>query len=89
MQQRKTHIDNRIEMVTPENIAFDYVVAGPFARMQAYLVDLLIRIVFIIGSALLFVFAFGSVGLVGLGIGMGLVIWFAVAWFYGGFFETF
>ena len=37
-------LDTQIEIVTPENIAFRYRVAGPFRRLPAYLIDLAIRV---------------------------------------------
>lgn len=35
-------LDNQIEIVTPENIAFRYIVAGPFPRLIAFVIDVLI-----------------------------------------------
>ena len=82
-------LDNTIEIVTPENIAFRYQVAGPFRRLPAYLIDLVIRaVMFIAGSIILSIF-FGLVGLPGIGFALTLVLWFALEWFYGGLFETF
>ena len=82
-------IDGRIEIVTPENIAFEYRVAGPFWRLPAYLIDLAIRIALSIGLLLLLSLALGSVGLIDVGLGLTLVAWFVLSWFYGGLFETF
>jgi len=81
--------DTRIEMVTPENIAFQYRVAGPFRRFPAYIMDIALQIaivglVFFAGT---FVFSFA--GLWGLGPAIGLISLFVVSWFYGGLFETF
>ena len=39
MTQPQRQLDSRIEIVTPENIAFHYVLAGPFRRLPAYLID--------------------------------------------------
>ncbi len=36
-------LDTTIAVVTPENIAFDYQLAGPFRRLPAYLIDLAFR----------------------------------------------
>ncbi|MFM2096188.1 MAG: hypothetical protein RIS70_3312, partial [Planctomycetota bacterium] len=36
---RLEQIDNIVEIVTPENIAFQYRFAGPFRRFVALLVD--------------------------------------------------
>jgi uncharacterized RDD family membrane protein YckC len=91
MQKPGPQIDSRIEVVTPENIAFQYRVAGPFRRMPAYLIDVLIRaaalliarwVVFQMGMA-------GGAGFFGFGFGALMVIWFGLEWFYGGLFETF
>jgi uncharacterized RDD family membrane protein YckC len=81
-------IDTRIEIVTPENIAFQYRVAGPFRRLPAYLIDVAVKVVAIFLLIMLNV-AFGFVGQFGLGVAVGLVAWFLLDWFYGGLFETF
>src|SRR5205085_11316372 len=79
----------RIDVVTPENIAFQYEIAGPFRRLPAYLIDMLIRAVVvelvILGAAL----TLGFIGQGGLVMFIGAVVWFLMAWFYGGLFETF
>jgi uncharacterized RDD family membrane protein YckC len=89
MVDRAAQLDTSIEIVTPENIAFQYRVAGPFRRLPAYLIDLVIRIgvaaVSMYGLAILFY----SLGLGEAGVGVGLVLWFGLAWFYGGIFETY
>ena len=82
-------LDTRIRFVVPENIEFEHRLAGPFSRLPAYLLDLAIRIA--IMFAMLFVASFigmavGSFGAFGMVI---LLTWFAMEWFYGGFFETF
>jgi uncharacterized RDD family membrane protein YckC len=80
-------LDSRIEIVTPENIAFKYRVAGPFRRLPAYLIDILIRtgVMLVAGYALMVVFHGAAL----VGIGIGLVIWFFLSWLYGGIFETY
>lgn len=76
-----------MKVVTPENIAFEYRLAGPFARIGAYAIDQLI----IAGVFLLAAFVFGSVSaalaLPGLGAFAVLVSLFLLYWFYGGLFE--
>jgi uncharacterized RDD family membrane protein YckC len=91
MQKPGPQIDSRIEVVTPENIAFQYRVAGPFRRMPAYLIDILIRIAAILVArwAILLLGIAGGSGVMGFGFGAMLVIWFVLEWFYGGLFETF
>ena len=82
------HIDTCIEIVTPENIAFQYRVAGPFRRLPAFLIDAAIRIALAAVTMIAAVFAFDYAGVVGVGIGIGLLIWFALSWFYMGLFEA-
>lgn len=89
MSPDNEQLDTRIEIVTPENIAFQYQVAGPFRRLPAYLVDLLLRIGGIIVAGIGLTIAFGTVGLGGVGAGMAAVGWFVLDWFYGGLFEAY
>jgi uncharacterized RDD family membrane protein YckC len=89
MPNHGEQIDTRIEIVTPENIAFEYRVAGPFRRLPAYLVDLALRVVlFLLGAALFMLIGF-LLGVPGFGTGATLVWAFILWWFYGGLFETF
>lgn len=87
MNGDKQKIDTRIQVITPENIAFEYRIAGPFQRVWAYLIDLCLR--------LMLVFAFGMLALLfewlvsaGIGNGMMFIGLFIVVFFYGGLFET-
>jgi len=81
-------IDTRIEIVTPENIAFQYRVAGPFRRLPAFLIDVAIRVGVAIVGMIAFMLASRSAGVVGPGFGLGLLLWFGLTWFYGGLFEA-
>jgi uncharacterized RDD family membrane protein YckC len=81
-------IDTRIEIVTPENIAFQYRVAGPFRRLPAYLIDIVIRAVVAAVCTIAAALALGSIGAFGLGIGGAMIIWFVLGWFYFGLFEA-
>jgi len=85
MQKLQGQLDNSIEIVTPENIAFQYRVAGPFRRLPAYVLDIAIRLVLL--GVLIGVVALS--GLSGLGVAIGLICWFVISWFYGGLFETY
>jgi uncharacterized RDD family membrane protein YckC len=81
-------LDDTIEVVTPENIAFDYRLAGPFRRFLAYVIDYAFR------SAIMFVIVIiacmGLSALIGNAILMVILVsFFIVNWFYGGLFETF
>jgi uncharacterized RDD family membrane protein YckC len=88
MPKAPRQLDSRIEIVTPENIAFHYVLAGPFRRLPAYLIDCAIRALVIFGLFILVLVA-GFIGAGGWGFGVLFIAWFAMAWFYGGLFETF
>jgi uncharacterized RDD family membrane protein YckC len=89
MAAQNGQLDNRIDIVTPENIAFHYQVAGPFRRLPAYLVDLMIRIGLAVVSMIVLLFCSAAVHLPDVGLGAWFVCWFVLAWFYGGLFETF
>jgi uncharacterized RDD family membrane protein YckC len=88
MAKTPRQLDSRIEIVTPENIAFQYVLAGPFRRLPAFLIDVAIRAAVLAAAFFTILFTAGGIGLGGLGLGVFLVVWFALSWFYGGFFET-
>lgn len=89
MIDRPQQIDSHIRVVTPENIGFEYRVASPFERLFAFLIDTVIMtlVVSIVGIAAMVLF--GALGAWEAGIGVLLVTWFLVTWFYGGVFETF
>jgi uncharacterized RDD family membrane protein YckC len=81
-------LDATIQVVTPEHIAFEYRLAGPFRRLPAFVLDFCIQIAIVIGVAILlgFTVAIASPGLAMFLIFVtALVIW----WFYGALFETF
>lgn len=79
-------LDSVISIVTPENIAFEYRIAGPIRRFPAFVLDLFVRIV------AFWILAF-FVGLLGplfgvFSIVVLILLWFALSWFYGGVCET-
>jgi uncharacterized RDD family membrane protein YckC len=84
---RAAPLDNTIEIVTPENIAFHYRVAGPFRRLIAYGLDFLIRGIMlgVVTFSLLLLFPV----LQGVSLAAQSILWFLFAWFYGGVFETY
>ena len=88
MATKSAQIDSTVEIVTPENIAFHYQVAGPFRRLPAFMLDMLIRS----GLFTLFMIILGFAGaLTSLSGIMGasmMIVWFLLDWFYGGVFET-
>ncbi|MCO6453716.1 MAG: RDD family protein [Pirellulaceae bacterium] len=87
MQADVAQIDTKIEVVTPENIAFHYQVAGPARRAMAFLIDLVIRLGILFGvGCLTAVFGIVAGGVAILGY---LIAYFLLDWFYGALFETF
>lgn len=84
MSSGAAQIDSKIDVVTPENIAFRYQAAGPFRRLPAFLIDLAIRTGVLVVIYLFFAFALGI-----LGTAVFVVSLFVIEWFYGGVFETY
>lgn len=85
-------LDTTIAVVTPENIAFDYQLAGPFRRLPAYLIDLLVRWMVIIGFAIAAFFMGALIDFASLGpfvIAGIFLTYFLVSFFYGTFMESF
>ena len=80
-------LDASVEIVTPENIAFRYNVAGPFRRLPAYLIDLVIRVAALV-AVMVGLSPFAGIGLGGVWLAAILISWFVLSWFYGGFFEA-
>src|SRR5262249_32516121 len=78
-------LDTTVRLATPERIIFEYLLAGPFHRVCAYLLDLVV-IVFL----LLLVFFLTQVVSLGsmAGLGPALVAFFAITWGYGAFCEA-
>lgn len=88
MSQSPRQLDSRIEIVTPENIAFHYVVAGPFRRLPAYLIDCGICVVGLVVTLMAISIVSAAAGMAGIGFGLWLLLAFVVSWFYFGLFET-
>ena len=89
MATRNGQLDTRIEVVTPENISFEYRVAGPFRRYLAYLIDLTLRTFVFVLLYFAVMLPFSAVGLYGFGFAIVVIIWFISSWFYGGLLETY
>ena len=85
----RKQLDISVEIVTPENIAFRYRVAGPFRRLPAYLIDVALRVVTIVCVAIMLRVILGAASLPDTSIGIVLSLLFLLEWFYGGLFETF
>lgn len=95
--QRQRPLDNALAVETPENIAFNYRVAGPFQRLISFAIDLLLvqGLYWVLIALLFFVLAavettLGAMGelLVGFYLFVSLVGAFLVYWFYGATMET-
>jgi uncharacterized RDD family membrane protein YckC len=87
MPTLQTTLDTSDRIITPENIAFEYRLAGPFRRYGAWLIDLLIQGLMFLGVSLIAaLFAFFDSGVVG--IPLLILSAFFLQWFYGGFFEA-
>ncbi len=101
--RRFSPLDTTVDIITPENIAFNYRTAGPFRRFWAFLIDLcLIVVILVVLVVLLFLVMYllslfaiftGSFQAV---MAMGATLWaiivvsgFVLFWFYGGLFETY
>ncbi|TWT84521.1 RDD family protein [Planctomycetes bacterium CA13] len=85
-------LDTTIAVVTPENIAFNYQLAGPFRRLPAYLIDFAVRWVVIIGVVIVMLLLGLMIDISFLGpfvVAAAFILNFAVSWFYGTILETY
>jgi len=85
-------LDTTIAVVTPENISFEYQLAGPFRRLPAYLIDVATRwaVILSIGLFLMLMGAFTGFSSIGpFLLATGFVVYFVISWFYGTFLETY
>lgn len=87
----KPLVDTRTYIETPECVDLTFRLAGPGVRMGAYLIDLLLRILFLIILYILLILVTGmSRGLFASATaGVSLVILFLMEWGYGAVFEGF
>ena len=83
---KQDKLDSIIRVVTPENIGFEYRLAGPFRRLPAFLIDFAIVAAINIAIFVIFILTVAWTG--GMGAFAMLVTWFAVFWFFGGICET-
>lgn len=76
---------------TPENIRFDYQLAGPFKRLPAFVIDFGLRVTIYVAFFFLAMIFFGLVGFLlpsgALLAAASLILYFLMSWFYGVFFE--
>ena len=87
-------LDTTIAVKTPENIAFEYQLAGPFRRLPAYLIDFGVRWGLIIGLVVAIAVIGGLIDLFAFSVGpfmiaAGLILYFVISWFYGTIMETY
>ncbi len=80
-------LDTLTHIETPENVRLAFRLAGPGSRLGAYLLDLLIRCIILWGLSMATAFFFPLLGGSGIPIGIWLVGFFLVEWWYGAFFE--
>ncbi|QGJ72293.1 Membrane protein containing RDD domain [Planctomycetales bacterium 10988] len=88
-----TH-DTHIRLTTPENIAFEYRIAGPFRRLFAYLLDIFFLVIGYVSLCLIVLLTanlFNAVIPTGDGFftAILLVSLFGLNWFYGAVLETY
>lgn len=89
-------IDSTFNIVTPENIAFEYQVAGLWQRLPAFFIDFVVRAAIFVGVGFVLMCAgifasvasFSSAGIIA-SLTFILLLWFLLEWFYGGLLETF
>ncbi len=85
-------IDLTAKVNTPENIQFEYRIAGPFRRAPAFILDLVIRASSITAIFIL-LFCTGIIQVLALPFSVAVVAlfisYFLLDWFYGLFFETY
>lgn len=87
-------LDLVIDVATPEHVAFRYRIAGPFQRLIAYGLDLLVRVgiysvvVMLVGYFAASLGQFGQ-GVSGIWFGWLILFWFVLSWFYGAVLETY
>ena len=83
-------LDTTVEVVTPENVAFEYQLAGVARRASAFLLDFFIRLAFLVVLLIVFLTT-GLAELAGgqLFVAVMLLALFASEWFYGGVLESY
>lgn len=81
-------LDTTATVETPERVRFRYRLAGPGRRGLAWLLDGVLRLMFLAAVALVVAALSGTPTLMNVGLGVLSVIVFAVDWLYGAVFET-
>jgi uncharacterized RDD family membrane protein YckC len=89
LQPNVEKLDCLVRVVTPENVEFEYALAGPFQRVPAYLFDLLIQFVAFFGVLFIAMFYSAFVPFAGTLSTIGMfLLFFVMYWFYGVYFEV-
>ncbi|MGA7502194.1 MAG: RDD family protein [Isosphaeraceae bacterium] len=79
-----TPIDATVRLMTPERLVFEYPLGGPFRRFTAYMVDLCLLALLVVGAvAVSLLLSLGAAS----GMGPALVAYFLLSWGYGAFCE--
>ncbi len=87
-----TALDTTIAVITPENSAFEYQIAGPLRRTPAYLIDVLVRWAVIILLVITFFLLGLAINIAVMGpyiLALILIAYFLLSWFYGTVMETY
>lgn len=85
-------MDCVVRVVTPENIEFDYLLAGPFQRLPAFMIDWVLRVVVFSGIVSAAAWAgggiFGKWGMIAT-LTVGMILFFLFSWLYGAIMEAY
>ena len=82
-------LDCVVRVVTPENVEFEYVVAGPFQRSLAFVFDFVVRMAIIIALVILLISFTSFVPFASALTTVALILtYFVLSWFYGVYFES-
>ena len=81
-------LDATLHVVTPENIAFEYRLAGPFLRLPALVLDMCVRTAVLVALITILMLTVGQLS-PGLAVFIFLILNLIIDWFYGVLFETF
>lgn len=78
-------LDTAVRLVTPERIAFEYPLAGPFHRVCSCLIDVAVLTAFFIIASI-----FAMLVTLGTSASQGImyVLWWLILWFYGAICEA-
>lgn len=89
MTNGNDQLDTSIEIVTPENVLLEYHLSGPFRRLLAYLIDVIVRIGVFTVISICLLLVFGSLGIGDVAMAFIFVMYFVLTWFYGGLLEAY